>query len=146
MHGTWRSPDQISSSQILKVRARVAITSYIFGIACSVLVLGIVIEMLRRGRLRERHAIWWLAGGAFALVAGVFPDTLVWAAGLIGIVVPLNLVFFISITVLFLVCIQHSAELTALEAKTRTLAEMVALHELRLSQLSQKKDIAEVQE
>lgn len=109
-----------------------SLTSYIFGIVAAMLVLVVVIELLRRGQLRERHAIWWLIAGVLALVAGVFPDTLTWAASLVGIVVPVNLVFFVSVAVLFLVCLQHSAELTKLESKTRILAERVALIELDL--------------
>lgn len=109
-------------------------TSYFFGIAAAVLVLAVVIELLRRGRLRERHAIWWLIAGVFAVVAGVFPATLEWAASLVGIGLPVNLVFFVSIALLFLVCLQHSAELTKLESKTRILAEKVALMEIQLNQ------------
>jgi hypothetical protein len=112
----------------------VNVTSYIFGIVSALLVLAIVVELLRRRRLRERHAIWWLVAGLLALIAGIFPSSLVWAAGLIGVEVPLNLVFFVSIAILFFVCLQSSAELTALEAKTRTLAERVALLELTLQQ------------
>jgi hypothetical protein len=111
------------------------VTTYIFGVVSALATLGVVIEMLRRRRLRERHAIWWLIAGSLALVVGVFPGTLVWAAGIIGVEVPLNLVFFVSVAVLFLVCIQHSAELTVLEAKTRVLAEDTALHELRIEAL-----------
>lgn len=110
------------------------VASYIFGIVSAILILLVVIEMLRRRRLRERHAIWWFVAGMLALIAGIFPDTLSWAAGLLGIEVPLNLVFFVSIAILFLVCLQSSAELTDLEAKTRTLAERVALLELELRQ------------
>ena len=111
------------------------LTSYIFGVLSALLTLAVVIEMLRRRRLRERHAIWWLIAGALALIVGVFPNTLVWAARLVGVAVPLNLVFFVSTAVLFFVCIQHSAELTALEAKTRSLAEASALLEMRVSEL-----------
>ena len=110
------------------------VTSYVFGILAAVLVLGIVVEMLRRGRLRERHAIGWLIAGLLALIAGVFPETLVWAATLIGVEVPINLVFFVSIALLFVVSLQFSSELTRLEEKTRTLAERTALLELRLEQ------------
>jgi hypothetical protein len=99
-----------------------------------VLVLVVVVELLRRGSLRERHAVWWLVAGIFALIAGVFPATLEWAAQLLGIGLPVNLVFFVSIALLFLVCLQHSAELTKLESKTRSLAEKIALMELRLNQ------------
>lgn len=111
------------------------VASYIFGVASAVLTLVVVIEMLRRRRLRERHAVWWLVAGTLALIIGVFPPVLVWAASLVGVAVPLNLVFFVSVAVLFLVCIQHSAELTSLEAKTRTLAETTALQDLRIQAL-----------
>jgi hypothetical protein len=112
--------------------------TYLLGIASALLVLFIVIEMLRRRRLRERHAAWWLIAGIFALVIGIFPGTLEWAAHLVGIAVPTNLVFFVSIAVLFLVCLQHSSELTELEAKTRRLAEEIALHDLRLRELEER--------
>jgi len=115
----------------------VTVTSYIFGIASAVLILVVVIELLRRGHLRERHAMWWLFAGVLALIVGVFPSTLEWAATVIGIEVPLNLVLFVSIAILFLVCLQHSSELTVLEEKTRTLAERVALLELELRRLQQ---------
>jgi len=108
--------------------------SYIFGIVSAGLILLVVVEMLRRGYLRERHAIWWLIAGVLAMIAGIFPATLEWAARLLGIEVPINLVFFVSIAILFLVCLQISTELTRLEAKTRTLAERVALLELRVAQ------------
>ena len=114
------------------------VRAYIFGIVAAVIVLIVVVELLRRGRLRERHAIWWLAAGILALVSGIFPETLVWAAGLVGIELPINLVFFVSIAVLFLVCLQHSAELTVLESKTRTLAERAALQELRIRELERR--------
>jgi hypothetical protein len=117
-----------------------SLRAYIFGIAAALLVLVVVIELLRRRRLRERHAIWWLAAGVLALVAGIFPGTLVWAASLVGIELPINLVFFVSIAVLFLVCLQHAAELTILESKTRTLAEQIALQDIRIRELEGRTD------
>ncbi len=114
------------------------LASYIFGIATALLGLIVVIEMLRRHRLRERHAVWWLIAGTLALLVGVFPNTLRWAAGLFGIEVPINLVFFVSIATLFLVCLQHSAELTKLESKARVLAEQNALQELRMRAVEER--------
>ena len=111
------------------------VVSYIFGIVSALLILVVVVEMLRRRRLRERHAAWWFLAGLLALVAGVFPSTLAWAAGLLGIAVPINLVFFVSIAILFLVSLQHSSEVTQLESKTRTLAERLAILELQLEKL-----------
>jgi hypothetical protein len=109
--------------------------SYVLGIVASLLSLIVVVELLRRRHLRERHAIWWFVASVLALIVSVFPSTLTWAAGLAGISVPTNLVFFGSIAVLFFVCLQHSAEVTRLESNTRTLAEITALQELRIRQL-----------
>ena len=109
--------------------------SYVLSIIASALVLVVVVEMLRHGRLRERHAAWWLIAGFFALLVSIFPGILSWAAGLLGIAVPTNLVFFVSIAILFLVCLQHSSELTQLESKVRTLAEQSALQDERIRAL-----------
>jgi hypothetical protein len=121
----------------------VSVASYIFGILTALFTLGVVIEMLRRNRMRERHAMWWLIAGTFALIVGIFPSILAWATQALGVGAPTNLVFFVSIAVLFLVCIQHSSELTTSEAKLRTLTEELVLQQLREDTLEQR--IAELE-
>lgn len=111
--------------------------TYIFGVVAAVLALIAIIELMRRGTLRERHALWWSVGGVLALVIAVFPQTLGWAAGLLGIAVPVNLVFFVTIALLFLVSLQYGAELTRMEEKIRVLAEESAFHERRLCRLEE---------
>ncbi len=115
-----------------------SIATYFLAILAATVSIVVVVELLRRRRLRERHAMWWLLAGVLALVVGVFPSTLVWAAELVGVEVPINLVFFVSIGILFFVCLQHSAEVTTLESKTRILAERAALLELRIRQLEEQ--------
>ncbi|WP_448003850.1 DUF2304 domain-containing protein [Agromyces bauzanensis] len=115
-----------------------SLATYILGIVAALFVLVVVIEMLRQRRLRERHAVWWLAAGIIALVVGIFPQLLGWAAELIGVEVPTNLVFFLSAAVLFLVCLQHSSELTTLEAESQTLAEELSLLRLRVESLERR--------
>lgn len=109
--------------------------TYVLAIACALVGIVVVIELQRRQRLRERHAIWWMVAGLGALVLSVFPQLLEWAADVAGIEVPTNLVFFASIALLFGICLQLSSEATELETKTRTLAERVAILELRISEL-----------
>lgn len=117
-----------------------SLPSYIVGIVAAVIVLIVVIEQLRRRRLRERHAIWWLIAGVLALVAAVFPQTVTWLSGVLGIALPVNLVFFVSIAILFLVNLQVSAELTRLEDRTRMLAERVALQQVEIDRISARLD------
>ena len=108
---------------------------YVFGVLSALGVLVVVFEGLRRQRLRERHALWWIVGGSLALIISIFPDTLAVAAGFLGVGVGTNLVFFVSIALLFLVCIQMSSELTELEKRTRRLAESEALLDERVRRL-----------
>lgn len=109
--------------------------TYILGIVSALIALITVVELLRRRRLRERHAVWWFVAAILALILGVFPGTLTYLADLLGVEVPANLVFFVSIVILFLVTLQHSSELTGLENKTRVLAEESALQKVRLERL-----------
>ena len=110
--------------------------TYIFGLAAAVFVLLVVVTLLRRRRLRERHAAWWLFAGTLALLMSAFPSTLERGADWVGIELPINLAFFISIAILFLVSIQQSSELTSLESKARDLAETVALLQMRVDELA----------
>ena len=112
--------------------------TYAFGIVAAVLALIAIIELMRRGTLRERHAVWWFVGGVLALVIAVFPQTLTWAAQTLGITVPTNLVFFVAIGLLFLVSLQYGAELTRVEEKLRTLAEHTAFQERRIAELERR--------
>ena len=109
--------------------------SQILGIIAAGVTLIVVIELTRRGKLKERHALWWLIAGVMALIIGIFPGILDNVAAFVGVEVPINLVFFVSIAVLFLVCIQSSTELTSLEEKTRILAEESALLKRRIEEL-----------
>lgn len=107
---------------------------YILGIVAAVATFGIVIEMLRRRRLRERHAGWWLVAGALAIVISVFPGLLTAVSEALGFGVPVNLVFFVSLFILFLVALQHSSELTNLEAHNRSIVERLIVLELKIEQ------------
>jgi hypothetical protein len=114
------------------------VESYIFGIVSALAAFSLVLEMLRRRRIRERHAVWWLVGTTLALIVSVFPNLLVWTASLVGVTLPINLVFFLSIGILVLVCLQHAAELTQIEAHTRVLTERVVLQDLRIAELERR--------
>lgn len=113
---------------------------YLLGIVAALFTFGLVVELLRRRRLRERHAGWWLFAGFIAILVSVFPQVLSSIAGFLGFEVPINLAFFASLLILFLVALQHSSELTKLEAQNRTLVERLMILELRqeTSQLGQE--------
>lgn len=105
------------------------------GLAAALLLLGFVIELLRRGILRERFAALWLFVSVLLLLGALFPSVLTRAAGALGFQVVSNLLFFSAILFLLLVAIQLSNEVSRLEARTRRLAEDLALLSAQIQQL-----------
>lgn len=97
------------------------------GLVGSVLTLLVIFEMLRRRRLREKYAIFWVAIAMFTLAIAAFPSLLEWLSELAGVSVPTNLLFFLASMVLLLITMQLSHDLGRLEERARRLAEEVAL-------------------
>jgi hypothetical protein len=93
----------------------------------GLLVLGVILELLRRRRLREKYAILWLLVGLIVLPLGFFPRLLDGIASTIGVASGVSLVLFLGFLFLLLVCVHLSWELSQLEEETRTLAEEMAL-------------------
>ncbi len=93
----------------------------------ALVMVGIVLEMLRRKTLREKYAVLWLVVGTGSLILGGFPRLLETSAEVLGVEVPSNLLFAIGLVFLVGVCLHLSWELSVVEDETRVLAEEVAL-------------------
>jgi len=101
--------------------------TYLLGVVTAALTLVFVVELLRRGILRERFAVLWLGVASALVVLAVFPTVLEHAADLVGVEVPSNLLFIAGGLLLLIVSVQLSYEVSLLDARTRRLAEEVAL-------------------
>lgn len=110
-------------------------TGYAFAIACSVVVLGLLYFLLRTRRIREKYAGIWILLAIAVVVLGAFPTLIVRFAALVGVGLPVNLLFALGFVTLLTVCIQLSSELSSLEEESRTLAEEIALLRLELRTL-----------
>lgn len=96
-------------------------------IVLGLALMALIIELLRRGRLREKYAALWLIVGAVILILALFPSVLIWLSGKLGFGVPSNMVFFAACAVLLFVALQLSLEVGRLEHESQRLAEEVAL-------------------
>lgn len=99
----------------------------VIALVFGVLTVGVIVSMLRHRQMREKYATSWAIVAGGVLVLAIFPDLLGWAATLVGVAVPLNLLYFVGGLALLIICVQFSVELSSLEEKTRTLAEELAL-------------------
>ena len=86
-----------------------------------------IIRLLRRNQLRPKYALLWLSTGAVAAVVAVFPGLLDRVSIWLGVSYGPTTFFLMAVTLLFLVVIHFSWELSRLEDRTRVLAEELAL-------------------
>ena len=111
--------------------ARLTIVTVVVATAAFVLVF----ELLRRRRLRQKYAFLWVLVAGLTVALSVFPSILSRASALLGIAVPSNLLFLVSLLILFGVSLQLSIEVGVLEEQSRRLAEEVGAIRLRLEDL-----------
>ena len=110
-------------------------TGYPFAVALSLGVAVFVLLLLRTRRLREKYAAIWIILAIGVCTLAAVPDAAFWLANLAGVQSPINLLFSAAIVVLLGVCIQLSSEVSALEEKTRTLAEELGLLGMHVEEL-----------
>ncbi|MFC8304084.1 DUF2304 domain-containing protein [Specibacter sp. NPDC057265] len=102
----------------------------------AIAIVALVLEMLRRKKFREKYATLWLFVGMLTVILAAFPQLLNIASELVGVQLPSNLLFILSIFLLLGVCLHLSLELSGLEDETRTLAEEVAILRTQIESLS----------
>jgi hypothetical protein len=95
----------------------------------------LILELLRRGQLREKYAALWLLIGAAVVVVGLAPGLLSPVSRAVGVRTPSNLLFFLAALVLLGVCLHLSWEVSRLEDETRRLAEEHAVLRLQVERL-----------
>lgn len=113
-------------------------SGYVFALLGALVTLGFMVELLRRRRLREKYAALWIVVALVVLVAALFPPLTIRAADLVGIDAPVNLLFFLGLMVLLVVCVQLSAEVSELEHENQALAEESALLRNRIERLERR--------
>lgn len=106
----------------------------------ALLIVVVIFEMLRRKVLREKYAALWLVVGLATLVLAAFPQLLAAIAQALGVQVPSNLLFALSILLALGVCLHLSWEISVVEDETRVLAEEAAILRADLERLEARLD------
>jgi hypothetical protein len=133
----WREPPAAQATRRNPEGRALRLT--VLTAVAALLVIGFIVELLRRRQLREKYAILWMCLGPFVFLFGFFPRLLDSLASIVGVASGVSLVLFLGILFLLMVCIHLSWEASRLEEKTRTLAEEVALIRTKLAERDQVK-------
>jgi hypothetical protein len=105
----------------------------IAGAIASVLLLLVVLELIRKRRLRERYALLWLATGVVLLVLSIWREGLNTIAGWLGVTsYPPAVLFAVATLFILLVLLDYSTVISKLADQNVVLAQRLALLEQRL--------------
>lgn len=107
----------------------------ITGGVIAILLLIVVLEMIRRGRLQERYAILWLVTGAALLVMSLWRSGVDALAGWMGVDYAPALIFAITTIFVVIVLLHYSTVISRLARQNLALAQAVALLEERVRRL-----------
>jgi hypothetical protein len=104
-----------------------------------VLMLVIVLELVRRRRLREDYSLLWLITFGVLVILSLFRNSLLEAvASMMGIAYPPTALFVIGFGLMLLVMIQFSVVITRLTRENKEAAQHIALLSTRVRELERK--------
>ena len=101
--------------------------SIVFAVGASALALLVILELVRRRRLREEYSLLWLATAVVMLVVGVWRELLYSLAAAVGIHSPPNLLFLLAALFLLFIQLYLSTVITKLTQENKEIAQQVAL-------------------
>jgi len=110
----------------------------ITGIVSSVLFAAIVFIFLRRRKLREGYAIFWVILSILTIVAAAKYDIVIAITDFFRILSPVNGVFFAAIFLLVILCLHFSVQFTQLIKKIKNLAQENAILKNRLESIEKR--------
>lgn len=100
-------------------------------VACFLVFL--IVELVRKRRLREEYSWLWLLAGAGIFVAAFIPfEGLLFLARQMGSEYPPAAVFFLGFIAVTLLCLQFSVRLSRMTEQIKNLGQQVALLESAL--------------
>ena len=103
------------------------------GVAASLLLILVVLELVRGRRLKERYALLWLATGVVLLVLSAWRDGLNTVAGWLGVTgYPPAVLFAVATLFVLLVLLHYSTVISKLTDENVALAQRIALLEERV--------------
>ena len=102
-------------------------------VVVSLVLVGIVFELIRSRRLRERYALLWLLTGLVLLVLSAWRGGLNTIAGWVGVRgYPPAVLFAVGLLFVILVLLHYSTVISRLSDQNTILAQRLALLEARL--------------
>ncbi len=108
----------------------------IFSLFVSVFVFVVVIDMVRKRRLREEYSVLWLATSVIMFVLVLRYEWLVSLTAFIGAGLPTTTLFLFAIIFLMLLSVQFCIKISRLTDQVKNLSQENALMRLEIENLA----------
>ena len=99
----------------------------IFAIVASILIMMLVVELVRRRKLREEYSWLWLLTGAVIILLVVWYDLLVFITHLIGAIAPTTTLFIFGLLFLMFISLHYSLQISKLSHQVKEMAQQLTL-------------------
>ena len=107
------------------------VVALVFGVG----MLIIIIDLVRRKKLREEYSWLWLMTGAGILILSLWFDLLKWLTHLVGAIIPSSTIFLFAFLFLIFISLHFSVVISKLTNRNIELSQRCALLELDLNEL-----------
>ena len=110
----------------------------IFAISTSIALFIVIIDLVRRRKLREEFSWLWLLTGVMVIILAAWYDFLRLITGLIGAVVPTTTLFLFSVIFLMVINLYYGTKISSLHDRVKDLAQNVAILQSEVQRLADK--------
>jgi hypothetical protein len=111
-----------------------AVSERVEAIILTLIICGLIFELVRRKHLMERYAILWLAAGITVLVLGLWKGLLTSLSHAVGIYYAPTALFAVAFVFVLVMLVHFSMIVSRLSDQNTALAQRLALLQQRLEQ------------
>jgi hypothetical protein len=98
-----------------------------FFLSIALVLLVVIVELVRRRRLRVEYSWLWIASGITTILLILRYDALIALTGVVGAVIPTSTLFFLCILYLALLSLDYGVRLSDLTRQVKELTQEIAL-------------------
>jgi hypothetical protein len=111
----------------------------VIAVVVTVLLLGLVLELVRRRRLVERYALIWIVASIGLVILAVWRQGLGVIGDLVGVASPVNAIFLVAFAVVYGLLLNFSVAISRLSEETKILAQLVSRLDAELRPLQRER-------
>ncbi|OHB72539.1 MAG: hypothetical protein A2W23_03580 [Planctomycetes bacterium RBG_16_43_13] len=110
----------------------------IFAVSISILLFIVIIDLVRRRRLREEFSWLWLLTGAGVILLAVWYDLLNFVTRVIGAVLPTTTLFLFGGIFFMVINLYYATKISSLHNHVKDLAQNIAILQSEVKRQSDK--------